>query len=251
MIKVALMGTGNVSRHLFDEFMEHKGIKVVQVLGRRNEALEYFKKRVKITVSDQFSEKADVYILAVSDDSISQVARSLGNLDGILAHTSGSAPISALPRTGRRGVFYPLQTFTKDFPVDFSKIPFCIEAENEKDTALLAKLASTLSDYVIEIDSDQRKGLHLAAMFTNNFVNHLYYIGQQICKEHHLPFEILLPLMQETTRKLEKLPPFDAQTGPARRRDATTIARHLDMLKDPNYKEIYIKLTDSIQKTYG
>ncbi len=251
MIKVALMGTGNVSRHLFDEFMEHKGIKVVQVLGRRNEALEYFKTRTKITVADQFSEKADVYILAVSDDSIPQVARSLGNLDGILAHTSGSAPIGALPRTGRRGVFYPLQTFTKDFPVDFSKIPFCIEAENEKDTVLLTKLAATLSDHVIEIDSDQRKGLHLAAMFTNNFVNHLYYIGQQICKEHHLPFEILLPLMQETTRKLEKLPPFDAQTGPARRRDATTIARHIDMLKDPNYKEIYIKLTDSIQKTYG
>lgn len=251
MIKVALMGTGNVARHLFDAFMEHGSIEVVQVLGRRNESLEYFIKRAKVAVADQFLEKADVYILAISDDSISQVARSLGNLDGILAHTSGSAPLEALPKTGRRGVFYPLQTFTKDFSVDFSKIPFCVEAENEKDTALLVQLASTLSDHVVEIDSDQRKGLHLAAMFTNNFVNHLYYIGQQICKEHHLPFEILLPLIQETTRKLEKLSPLDAQTGPARRRDTTTISRHLEMLKDSDYKEIYIQLTNSIQKTYG
>ena len=251
MIKVALMGTGNVARHLFDAFMAHGLIEVVQVLGRKRESLGYFKKRAKTTVGDRFSEKADIYLLAVSDDAITKAARALGKVDGLLAHTSGSVSILALPGRGRKGVFYPVMTFTKDRPLDFTKIPICIEAKNEMDMIRLEQLANCLSDHVVTMDSNQRKGLHLAAVFANNFVNHLYHMGQQICEERHLPFEILLPLIRETAHKLERLAPIDAQTGPARRGDASTIARHLVMLKDPDQKEIYLKLTDSIKKTYG
>jgi predicted short-subunit dehydrogenase-like oxidoreductase (DUF2520 family) len=130
--------------------------------------------------------------------------------------------------------------------VNFKEVPLCLEAENESDLELLKKVATAISDKVFEINSEQRKSLHVSAVFVSNFVNHLYHIGNKICNEHNVPFDILKPLIMETAHKIEMLSPQDAQTGPAKRKDTTTINKHLALLSDENQKEIYKLLTKSI-----
>jgi len=125
----------------------------------------------------------------------------------------------------------------------------CIEAEHNDDLILLEKLASSISDAVYFIDSKQRESLHVAAVFVNNFTNHLYYLGQQICDDHKVPFEVLKPLILETAKKINVTSPFDAQTGPAKRKDTVTIDKHLRQLPE-QYKHIYTILTNSISDTY-
>jgi predicted short-subunit dehydrogenase-like oxidoreductase (DUF2520 family) len=125
-------------------------------------------------------------------------------------------------------------------------VPLCLEAENESDLKILNELAKSVSDKVFEVDSDQRKSLHVAAVFVSNFVNHLYKLGSDICIEHKVPFEILKPLILETAKKVQLLSPNEAQTGPAKRNDTTTINKHLAILTDENQKEIYKLLTKSI-----
>ncbi len=251
MIRVALMGTGNVAQHLFEAFLSHSQIAVVQVVGRNEKALEYFGKSTKTDISPTFTEEADVYILAVSDDALPLLADSFTGLSGLVVHTSGSTSLAVLPNTIRRGVFYPLQTFTVHRMLDFKKIPICIEAENTYDINLLKDLASIVSNKVILVNSEQRSKLHLAAVFVNNFTNHLYFIGQQLCENAHLPFEILSPLIQETAHKIETLTPFEAQTGPARRADVITLKKQLKQLEKTGFEEIYTLLSRSIANTYG
>jgi len=144
-----------------------------------------------------------------------------------------------------------LQTFTKGKEVDFKNIPICIESQFNDDYNVLKKLADSISDKVFTINSEQRRSLHVSAVFVNNFVNHLYSIGNTICDEHQIPFEILQPLIKETADKIMSLSPHEAQTGPAKRNDQTTIQSHLDFLSDGNHKNIYKLLTQSIQEDHG
>ena len=139
-----------------------------------------------------------------------------------------------------------LQTFSKDKTIDFSEVPFCLEAENEKDYQLLVKLAKSIGKKTYNVNSEQRKALHVAAVFVNNFTNHLYKIGNDICKENNVPFEILQPLIKETAAKIEELSPEKSQTGPAIRNDKKTIKNHLDLL-NKEQEIIYKILTKSIQ----
>ena len=139
-----------------------------------------------------------------------------------------------------------LQTFTKNKKVDFSKVPFCLEAEDKNDYQLLEKLAKLLSEHIYNIDSEQRKRLHVAAVFVNNFTNHMYKIGNDICKENNIPFKILDTLIDETASKIKTLSPEKAQTGPAIINDEETIKNHLNLLSE-NKQEIYKLLTKSIQ----
>jgi predicted short-subunit dehydrogenase-like oxidoreductase (DUF2520 family) len=147
----------------------------------------------------------------------------------------------------RRAVFYPLQTFSKEKPIDFKSVPVCLEAENENDLQILKQLAHSISNAVYEINSEQRKALHVAAVFVNNFVNYLYQMGNEICDANAIPFEILKPLIQETANKIATLSPKNAQTGPAKRNDLKTIAAHEEFLKDENQAAIYKLLTQSLQ----
>ena len=169
----------------------------------------------------------------------------------LVVHTSGNTSIEAIDSKNRRGVFYPLQTMNKQTLVDFNSVPFCLEAENTNDFYLLQCLALLLSTKTYALNSYQRRILHLAAVFMNNFSNHLVYISEQICKKNEVPFEILQPLLIETFAKLQNTSAYDAQTGPARRNDSLTIANHLAMLDNNNYKEIYEIITNSIINTYG
>ena len=139
-----------------------------------------------------------------------------------------------------------LQTFSLEKKVDFNEVPFCLEAENKKDEEQLVELANLISKKIYTINSEQRKALHVAAVFVNNFTNYLYKIGNDICKEHQVPFDILLPLIKETASKIEVLSPEKAQTGPAIRNDKKTIKNHLDLLNKEQQK-IYKMITKSIQ----
>ena len=146
--------------------------------------------------------------------------------------------------------FILLQTFSKNREVNMSAVPICLEAHHESDIKILEKLAATVSEKVYQVDSERRKALHLAAVFVNNFTNHLYHIGQKICEDSKLPTSILQPLIQETVGKIEQLSPRDAQTGPARRGDDETIKKHLEQLDSSEYKEIYRVMSESIGKLY-
>jgi predicted short-subunit dehydrogenase-like oxidoreductase (DUF2520 family) len=247
MIKASIIGSGNVAQHLIKAFSKSTEIELVQVFSRQKESVSHLLDLDKITDDFNNLKEADLYIIAVSDDAISDVSKQIPFENRLVVHTSGSVSLNSLDNKNRKGVFYPLQTFTKNKDVDFKIIPICLESENESDFQLLEKVAQSISDKVFAISSEQRKALHVAAVFVNNFVNHLYQIGNAICTENQVPFEILKPLIQETTEKVMTLSPKDAQTGPAKRNDTETINAHLSFLADENQKNIYKILTQSIQ----
>lgn len=247
MIKVVILGSGNVAQHLIKVFLQTEEVSLVQVFARQPNQLTHLLPTAKIVSDYQKIIEADVYIISVSDNAIAEVSFQLPFENRLVVHTSGSSDLSVLNNKNRKGVFYPLQTFTKGKKVDFTPIPICLEAENEQDYQLLEQLGNSISKKVFNINSEQRKSLHVAAVFVCNFVNHLYQIGNKICEANQIPFEVLHPLIQETAQKILELTPKEAQTGPALRNDTQTIEKHLDFLSNENYKTIYQLLTQSIQ----
>ncbi len=246
MLKVALIGSGNVAQHLIAAFQKAVGIELVQVYARDKNNLSLLVDSDAITSDYKQLVDADLYIIAVSDNAINEVANQLPFEDRLVVHTSGGAALDALADKNRKGVFYPLQTFSKNKEILFDEIPICLEAENPNDLELLQKVAYSISKNAYEIDSEQRKSLHIAAVYVNNFVNHLYQIGQEICDENKVSFEILKPLILETANKVMTLSPDEAQTGPAKRNDTKTINSHLNFLSNERQKEIYKLFTKSI-----
>mgnify|MGYP005988948179 CR=1 FL=1 len=228
MISVLLVGKGNVATHLHNTFLKADNITVTQINSRKLEIIP----------------SADITIIAVSDDAIAEVSSKIKN--SFVVHTSGGCSMNELKNQNRKGVFYMLQSFSKEKEVDFKNIPFCLEAQNQEDLNLLESLAKSIGNKIYFIDSNQRKSLHAAAVFVNNFTNHMYKIGNDICNENNIPFKILQPLIKETALKIETLPPEKAQTGPAIRKDNKTIKNHLDLLTKKQQK-IYKTITKSIQ----
>ena len=249
MIRVSILGAGNVAAHLFHAFLKAPTVKLVQVYGRNSNNLIPFESKVDTTTNLNTLKKADVYIIAISDDAIAKFSSQLKSIDSLVVHTSGGVDMDVLSDTVRKGVFYPLQTFTKNKAVDFKGIPICIEAQHNTDLVLLEKLATAISNDVYIINSKQRASLHIAAVFVNNFTNHMYHIGHTICVKNTVPFEILAPLIQETAKKILDLSPYNAQTGPAKRNDTQTIAKHIAQLSGTN-KKLYELITKSITSTY-
>ncbi|PKB44112.1 putative short-subunit dehydrogenase-like oxidoreductase (DUF2520 family) [Cellulophaga sp. RHA19] len=251
MISVVIIGLGNIGTHLYNAFSELKNVSIAMVYNRTETALLPLKNSINTTTDINDLPNADIYIIATTDDSIANISSQLVLENKLVVHTSGSVAIAALNDKNRKGSFYPLQTFSKGATVNFKEIPICIEAENKTDETLLLQLAESVSNSVHKISSEQRKSIHLAAVFVNNFSNHMYQIGQEICEENKVPFSILSPLIQETVTKLHKLSPYDAQTGPAKRNDIGTMQRHLTQLTNNTHKEIYSVISKSITNTYG
>lgn len=249
MLKIVILGTGNLAKHLYSAFIKAKNIDVAQVVGRNWEELEQFSKHS--TISNDFDDiaDADVYLIAVKDDAISEVSNYLSNKKGIVAHTSGAIGLNAIQPTNK-GVFYPLQTFTKGKVVDFSSIPICIEADEKKSLETLRALAKSISENVHHIDSEQRKKLHLAAVFVNNFTNYLYSIGEEICLDEGLSFDLLKPLISETADKIQNMSPKEAQTGPARRNDIKSMESHLELLNKKEHITLYKLLSQAIKQAH-
>ena len=228
MISILVIGNGNVAFHLVKQFNAIDEIECAQISSRNIGSLP----------------PADVAIVAVSDDAITDVSSKIDT--NLVVHTSGGSHINSLKNLKNKGVFYPLQSFSKSKEVDFSEIPICLEAESEADYDLLEKIAKLISKKVYRIDSIQREIIHVSAVFANNFSNHMFTIADEICKSNQIPFEILHPLISETVKKLSNLSPKEAQTGPAIRNDQKTIKKHLLLLPE-NYQLMYKIITESIQ----
>lgn len=251
MITVSIIGAGNVATHLFKAFSKTKTVSVKQWYSRDLTKISSFKNKVKIVADLNGLAEADIYIIAVSDDAISSVSEALPFKDRLVVHTSGSVGIYDLDKKNRRAVFYPLQTFSKEAKVDFKQVPICIETIGKKDYPQLKSLAEALGSPHYRVNSDQRKALHLAAVFVNNFTNQLYRVAHEITESEGVEFDILKPLILETAKKVQTMSPYMAQTGPAKRNDKKTIKRHLKQLKNEQHKAIYNLLTDTIKKTHG
>ncbi|HET8839620.1 MAG TPA: DUF2520 domain-containing protein [Flavobacteriaceae bacterium] len=249
MTKLVILGAGNVATHLFQAFFEAENCVVVQVYNRSESPLEAFSEKTSTTTSLKNLEEADMYLICTKDDAVEYLAQEISNKNKLVAHTSGSLPL--LDVSKKNGVFYPLQTFSKEVPVNFSEIPICLEASDRNSLNLLRNLAENISRKTYPISTEQRKALHLAAVFACNFTNHLYAVAEEICAENKVSFEILHALISETARKATVTSPEKIQTGPAVRNDVKTIKRHLEQLENPNFKEIYTLLTESIQKKHG
>lgn len=250
MISVTLLGAGNVGTHLFKAFNENNQITVKQWFNRNLDAITKYKNEVAITDDLSHLEVADIYIIAVSDDAVANMSSALPFKNRLVVHTAGSIHIHNLDKKNRRGVFYPLQSFTKTADLDFSEIPICIETLDKADYPILKSLALKLGGPVKKVNSDQRKMLHLAAVFVNNFTNQIYRIAHEITESEAAEFDLLKPLILETAKKIQDISPYMAQTGPAKRNDKKTIKNHLKLLKNEEHKEIYKLITKSIQNTH-
>ncbi|WP_131536921.1 Rossmann-like and DUF2520 domain-containing protein [Pedobacter nototheniae] len=253
-MKIVLLGSGNVATHLAIA-LKANGEDIVQVYSPNLINATSLAERIGSAAVHQLSiidKQADLYIIAVKDDAIEQVAASLKNVSGLVVHTSGTTDIKLLSAyVTHAGVFYPLQTFSKNKAVDFKNIPLCIEATNQQQLDILKQLANKLSDKVYQLNGDKRKVLHLAAVFACNFTNHLYTLANEILSANNLDFDIIRPLIAETADKIKDNLPETVQTGPAVRHDESTIKAHLSRLESmPELHNIYETLSDSIKLTY-
>lgn len=195
--------------------------------------------------------KADVYIISVKDNALQEVIRQAtkDREDQLFVHTAGSMPMDVFKGyTSRYGVLYPMQTFSKERMVDFSEIPLFLEASDAVTLATLRVLADSVSQHVYELSSEERKYLHLAAVFACNFANHCYALSAEALTHVHLPFDVMLPLIDETARKVHELHPLDAQTGPAVRYDENVIRMQSALIEDPLMREIYERMSQSIHE---
>lgn len=251
MINVVLLGAGNVATHLFKGFSKTDKVSVVQWFNRNLDAINQYKNRVEITDSLNNLKDADIYILAVSDDAIAELSTQLPFEDRLVVHTSGCVNVHDLDKKHKRGVLYPLQTFSKNAEMDFANVPICIETIDKKSYPLLKELALSLGSPTKRVNSNQRRVLHLAAVFVNNFTNQLYRIGHEITESEGTEFDLLKPLIMETAKKVQDMSPYMSQTGPAKRDDQKTINNHLKILENDHHKSIYELLTASIQHTHG
>lgn len=240
-VKTAIIGRGNVASHLAKALSSSDEVAVSTVNPRTLENLP---------------DGCDMILISVADRALPEVAARLAarlpGYRGVVAHTAGSIDISCVSSLfPHAGVFYPLQTFTKDLPLDYRRIPIFIEASDPQALASLDRIAHIVSDHVETADSRRRESLHVAAVFACNFTNHLYSLAYDILSEAGIRPDALLPLIEQTTAKLRQTAPGDAQTGPARRKDMNVIASHLDYLSEklagrPEMAEIYRLLTTSI-----
>lgn len=245
-MKVALLGSGNVGTQI-GKALKNAGHEIAQVWSRNAihaDELANTLSTISTTFLSDLDSSADVYILSVSDDAIEEVSSKFPFKNKFIVHTSGSADLNLVNISG---VFYPLQTFSKLKDVNFKEIPIFLESSHEDGMQLLKSLADSLSTKVFEIKTDQRRALHVAAVFACNFSNHLYAVANEVLKSNGMNFELLKPLILETAEKIQTHSPELVQTGPAIRNDQTTLNKHLEFLESyPRFKEIYKDLSQSI-----
>lgn len=252
-MNVVFLGSGHAATVLAKR-MHAKGHVVLQVWSRNKLNAQALAKEVNaqaIETTDQLNPAAEMYIIAVTDEAVQQVANKLKLSNKLVVHTAGSVSIDVLKITSLNyGVLYPLQSLRKETE-PIAEIPFLVDGSSDEVKILLGDLAKTISSTVSFADDEQRFQLHLSAVIVNNFTNHLYTLAEDYCKHRTLDFQLLLPLIQETAMRLGFASPSVLQTGPAKRNDAQTIQKHLQLLKeDPELRQLYQNFTDSITTYY-
>ena len=251
--RIVFIGAGNLATHLA-RALYAKGYNIVQVYSRTLEAASELASKVAASFTNDFeaiNTDASLYIISLRDSAfvnlIPQIVKGK-NKEALFVHTAGTLPMELWQgHASRYGVFYPMQTFSKQRDVDFASIPIFIEANNQQDTDLLLKIASDISQKARLATSEQRKKLHVAAVFACNFTNHMYALTAELLEKSNLSFDVMLPLIDETARKVHTLAPHTAQTGPAKRNDLLVMNEHLRMLEDdPAVADLYATLSQSI-----
>lgn len=249
-LKIICIGAGNLASQLA-QACQANGHEIYQIYSRTEKSandLATICKTDFTTKIQEIKKDADIYFYALKDSILSEIIQQIDTKKGIHLHTAGSLTMSVFEGYQENyGVFYPFQTFSKTRAVDFEKIPILIEANNEINTCFLEEFAKNMSHHIIRCSAEQRKAVHLSGVFACNFTNHMYNIAANILAEVNMPFEVLLPLIDETSAKVHELSPTEAQTGPAVRYDNNIIERHLDALKElPAKKEIYELISKNI-----
>ena len=253
-MRIALIGAGRVASCMGPR-LKRAGHTVTGVYSRTLANAEQLAKVVGAPAFDtlEFVPEADVYLVMLSDDALLQLAPVIvkGREKALFLHTAGSVPMDLWKEAGakRYGVLYAMQTFSKGADIDWPEVPVFVEGCNPAELEIVSNLASDLSGKVTELSSEGRKKLHVAAVFTCNFSNHMYAIAQKLLATEGVPFSVMLPLVRETARKVETMSPEDAQTGPAVRGDRKVMDQHLELLKEyPEYAELYRLISTDINK---
>lgn len=263
-IKISIIGSGNLATQL-GLALHKEGYLISQVYSRSQKNASILSKKLKaeaISNIKKLSTDSTIYIIAIKDDAIESVAKQLKLKDKIVVHTSGSVSMDVLKKSSKNyGVFYPLQTFSKEKQsrpngrgqsfgrANFKTIPICIEASNSSTSTTLQYFAKSISGNVQKVNSEQRKKIHLAAVFACNFSNHMYAIAEQLLAKDKLSLDLLKPLIEETANKIKENKPSRVQTGPASRNDKKTMDAHLKLLsKEKNLQKIYELISKSITK---
>ena len=251
---IVFIGAGNLATNLA-KALYRKGFRIVQVYSRTMESARTLAEKVEAEYTTDLqavSKDAKLYIVSLKDDALVDLLPQIteGKQASLLVHTAGSIPMSVWEGHAERyGVFYPMQTFTKDKKVAFENIPIFIEGCGAFETSFLKRLAEQISRSVYELDSDNRKYLHLSAVFACNFANHCVAIGQQILENHHIPGSVLRPLVMETMDKASSHSAAEVQTGPAIRDDRNVMEKQMQLLeKQPELQQIYEMMSKSIFK---
>lgn len=250
--QVSIIGAGKVANSLAHA-LENKNIAIGEIYSRRLDQAQKLSKAIAgasaVDSLDFSSSKSTIFLMAVKDDAISEIARQIHIPKGrYIAHTSGTVSMHDLSDVGDHfGIFYPLQTFSSDQSVDFSEIPLLIDGNNQKTTDMLMRIGNSISQNVSIASEHDRQQLHVAAVFASNFTNRMLAASEEILKDTNLALDVLKPLVKQTIDNVFEQGPDQALTGPAVRNDQSTINKHLDMLKGyPQWKEIYKQLTEQI-----
>ena len=252
--KIILIGAGNVAHHLAGTLLK-AGENLCQIYSRTLDSARQLGMKTGISYTAEVNEvypDGDIYIFCVSDDVLPSIIKTIRMPDdALLLHTSGSQPMDVFKSYSKHyGVIYPVQTFSKKRELDFREIPLCVEGNTDPVKERIKKFAEKLSDKIYEIDSVQRKELHLAAVFACNFPNYLYQVAGKLLEDKGLSFAMLRPLIFETAHKVMLLNPEEAQTGPAKRGDESIMNMHKNMLKnDKDLLKIYTILSEGIKET--
>lgn len=253
-MNIILIGTGNTAMVLGRK-LKQAGHDIGEVYGRNLLEAEKLARMLEAKAVEKLNElstEADIYVLAVSDDALAPFAAAWKMPHGMVVHTAGSISKEVLKNTTTHyGVLYPLQSLRKQMQ-HLPEIPICVDASDEATLRQVKQLAESISSQVFEAGDTERLKLHLAAVFVNNFVNHIYYLMQTYCEKEGLDFSLLHPLIQETANRIADMPPRQAQTGPALRHDKVTLVRHLLLLQShPFLKDLYRMFTENIQQQHG
>ncbi|MFN8715100.1 MAG: Rossmann-like and DUF2520 domain-containing protein [Bacteroidota bacterium] len=251
--KVVLMGSGNVAWH-FGRALQKAGAEIIQVWSRNEATSRKLARSLKaepVWGDTAPAAGAELYLIAVKDNAIGSVAAKIPKGIGLTVHTAGSIPVEILQdaKTKYTGIIWPVQSLTSGKRTNLGKVPMCIEAGNKAGKKAVKQIAAALSEHVFELDWRQREAAHLAAVFANNFSNHLFALAEKLAAENKVPFDVLRPLIAETAEKVQHLSPALAQTGPAKRGDKQVMQKHIQLLNaHPELQKIYRLLSTSIQK---
>lgn len=253
-MKIAIIGAGNLATHLGRALLE-SGHDILQVYSRTMQSALALAQQVggtPINNIDYLTYQADVYIVSISDAALPELIPNIcrGREEHVFLHTAGSIPMDVFKGiTLHYGVLYPLQTFSKDREIDFREVPCFVEGNDASTLRVITSLAESVSKYVEPMNSEDRKYLHLSAVWACNFVNHCYDVASEVLEKRHIPFNVLLPLIDETALKVHDLSPKQAQTGPAKRYDQNVIRAQAQLMKpDPLLKDLYERMSVSIHR---